>query len=75
MLVTFFVSANPVQLVLVYGVLGALFMPFLAATLLWLLNWRVDRQHRNGWASNAMLIVSLLLFGALCVADLLHIGK
>jgi Mn2+/Fe2+ NRAMP family transporter len=75
MLLTFFVSANPVQLVLVYGVLGALFMPFLAATLLWLLNWRVDRQHRNGWASNAMLIVSLLLFGALCVADLLHIGK
>jgi hypothetical protein len=57
MLVTFFVSANPVQLVLVYGVLGALFMPFLAATLLWLLNWRVDRQHRNGWASNVMLIV------------------
>jgi Mn2+/Fe2+ NRAMP family transporter len=75
MLLTFFVSDNPVQLVLVYGVLGALFMPFLAATLLWLLNWRVDRQHRNGWVSNAMLIVSLLLFGALCVADLLKIGK
>jgi Mn2+/Fe2+ NRAMP family transporter len=75
MLLTFFVSNNPVQLVLVYGVLGALFMPFLAATLLWLLNWRVDRQHRNGWLSNVMLVVSLLLFGVLCIADVLQIGK
>jgi len=75
MLLVFFVSDNPVQLVLIYGVLGALFMPFLAATLLWLLNWRVDKQHRNGWLSNVMLTVSLLLFGVLCIAELLHIGK
>lgn len=75
MLLLFFVPHNPVQLILAYGVLGAFFMPFLAATLLWLLNWRVEKQHRNGWLSNAMLIVSLLLFGVLCVADLMKIGK
>ncbi len=74
MLFLFFVAHNPVQLILIYGVLGALFMPFLAATLLWLLNWHVEKQHRNGWLSNAMLIISLLLFGVLCVVDLLHIG-
>jgi Mn2+/Fe2+ NRAMP family transporter len=74
MLLIFFISHNPVQLVLVYGVLGALFMPFLAVTLLWLLNWRVDKEHRNGWFSNTLLIISLLLFGALCIADLLKLG-
>lgn len=75
MILIFFVSRNPIQLVLIYGVLGALFMPFLAATLLWLLNWRVEKQHRNGWLSNTMLIVSLLLFVVLCVADLFKVGK
>jgi hypothetical protein len=74
MLFLFFVTHNPIQLVLIYGVLGAFFMPFLAATLLWLLNWHVEKQHRNGWLSNAMLIVSLLLFGVLCVVNLLKIG-
>lgn len=69
------IAINPVQLVLIYGVLGAFFMPFLAGTLLWLLNWRVAREHRNGWLSNAMLIVSFLLFGVLCVADLLERWK
>ena len=75
MIVIFFINHNPIQLVLMYGVLGAFFMPFLAATLLWLLNWRVEKEHRNGWLSNGMLIVSLLLFGVLCVSDLLKIGK
>jgi apolipoprotein N-acyltransferase len=75
MLLVFLLPKNPIQLVLIYGVLGAIFMPFLAGTLLWLLNRRVEKQYRNGWLSNAMLIVSLVLFGVLCVADLLKIGK
>ena len=75
MLLVFLLPKNPIQLVLIYGVLGAVFMPFLAGTLLWLLNWRVEKQHRNGWLSNALLIVSLVLFGVLCVADLLKVGK
>jgi Mn2+/Fe2+ NRAMP family transporter len=74
MLLIFFVSHNPVQLVLLYGVLGAFFMPFLAGTLLWLLNAHVGSEHRNGWFSNLMLIVSLLLFGVLCIADLLKLN-
>jgi Mn2+/Fe2+ NRAMP family transporter len=75
MLLVFLLPKNPIQLVLIYGVLGAVFMPFLAGTLLWLLNRRVEKQYRNGWLSNAMLIISLLLFGVLCVADLLNVGK
>ena len=70
MLVIFFASEDPVKHVLMYGVLGAFFMPFLAGTLLWLLNWRVEKEHRNGWLSNLMLIISLLLFGVLCYAEL-----
>jgi Mn2+/Fe2+ NRAMP family transporter len=65
----FVLSGSPVKLVLVYSVLGAIFMPFLAGTLLWLLNRRVAKEYRNGWLSNAMLVVSLLLFGFLCVTD------
>ncbi len=63
---------RPVQLVLLYGALGAFFMPFLAGTLLVLLNNRkVDQQHRNGWLSNSMLIAALVLFGVLCVNELM----
>jgi len=75
MVLIFLFPKNPVQLVLIYGVLGALFMPFLAGTLLWLLNWRVEKAYRSSWLSNALLIVSVLLFGFLCAADLLKIGQ
>lgn len=54
---------RPFQLVLVYGTLGAIFMPFLALTLLWLLNSRrTPEAWRNGWISNASLTVAALLF-------------
>ncbi len=53
---------QPVLLVVVYAALGAFFMPFMAFTLLWLLNWRVDREYRNGWLSNALLVAAILLF-------------
>ncbi|WP_217146212.1 Nramp family divalent metal transporter, partial [Streptomyces sp. AC627_RSS907] len=44
---------QPFGLVIVYGVLGAFFMPFLALTLLWLLNSsRTPREWRNGLLSN-----------------------
>ncbi|MER0246279.1 Nramp family divalent metal transporter [Streptomyces sp. HSW2009] len=59
---------QPFGLVIVYGVLGAFFMPFLALTLLWLLNTsRTPQQWRNGPLSNGMLAVSGLLFLVLCV--------
>ncbi|QIN81354.1 divalent metal cation transporter [Rubrobacter tropicus] len=53
---------EPVTIVIVYASLGALFMPFLAVTLLWLLNLRVPREFRSGLLSNAILGVSLLIF-------------
>ncbi|NJQ00530.1 Nramp family divalent metal transporter [Streptomyces sp. PLAI1-29] len=59
---------QPFGLVIAYGVLGAFFMPFLALTLLWLLNsGRTPREWRNGWLSNGMLTSAGLLFVVLCV--------
>lgn len=59
---------EPFRLIIIYGVLGAAFMPFLALTLLWLLNSsRTPREWRNGPLSNAMLAVAGLLFLVLCV--------
>ncbi|MFD9502077.1 Nramp family divalent metal transporter [Streptomyces sp. NPDC060035] len=59
---------EPFGLVIGYGVLGAFFMPFLALTLLMLLNSsRTPREWRNGWLSNGMLAAAGLLFIVLCV--------
>ncbi|MCX4545677.1 Nramp family divalent metal transporter [Streptomyces sp. NBC_01565] len=59
---------QPFGLVIVYGVIGAFFMPFLALTLLWLLNSsRTPADWRNGVLSNVMLAAAGLLFVVLCV--------
>ncbi|MEV6421966.1 Nramp family divalent metal transporter [Streptomyces sp. NPDC051662] len=59
---------EPFGLVVVYGVLGAFFMPFLALTLVWLLNSsRTPKEWRNGVLSNVMLSAAGLLFVVLCV--------
>ncbi|MEV6316122.1 Nramp family divalent metal transporter [Streptomyces sp. NPDC051776] len=59
---------QPFGLVIAYGVLGAFFMPFLALTLIWLLNSdRTPRQWRNGLLSNGTLAAAGLLFLVLCV--------
>ncbi|RSN54852.1 iron transporter [Streptomyces sp. WAC 04229] len=59
---------EPFRLIIIYGVLGAAFMPFLALTLMWLLNSsRTPREWRNGRLSNGMLTVAGLLFLVLCV--------
>ncbi|MFJ7052223.1 Nramp family divalent metal transporter [Streptomyces albidoflavus] len=62
---------QPFGLVLVYGVLGAFFMPFLAFTLIALLNSsRTPGEWRNGWLSNIMLAAAGLLFVVLCVQQI-----
>ncbi len=62
---------QPIGLIVTYGVLGAFFMPFLALTLLWLLNSsRVPGEWRNGPVSNVMLAGSGLLFLVLCVQQI-----
>lgn len=69
MLLLFF--QQPVGLVLVYAALGAFFMPFLAITLLLLLNsGRVERGYRNGILANAILTGCVLLFAFLAVREL-----
>ncbi len=75
MVILFLMQNDPVKSVLIYGVLGAFFMPFLAGTLLWLLNRGVEKQFRNGWLSNLLLTISFFIFGFLCVAELLKIGQ
>jgi Mn2+/Fe2+ NRAMP family transporter len=61
---------QPVTLVLVYTALGAIFLPYLAGTLLWLLNRRVDRPYRNGWLSNLTLSASFVLFLVIAVNEI-----
>jgi Mn2+/Fe2+ NRAMP family transporter len=65
---------RPFALMVVYGALGAFFMPFLAMTLLWLLNTsRTPREWRNGWLSNTLLALATMLFVYLCVHELVGI--
>ena len=62
---------RPFLLVIIYGAFGALFMPFLAITLLCLLNsGRVPAEARNGWLSNIVLAGSAGLFVILAVQQL-----
>ncbi|MHA7218973.1 Nramp family divalent metal transporter [Arthrobacter sp. MDT1-48-3] len=54
---------RPFFLILLYGVLGSLFMPFLAITLLVLLNsTRLAKQWRNKWLSNVFLAITTVVF-------------
>jgi Mn2+/Fe2+ NRAMP family transporter len=63
---------RPFAVTLVYGVLGAAFMPFLGGTLLLLLNSRrFARESRSGWLSNILLTAAALLFLVLLVLDLI----
>ncbi|WP_090825999.1 Nramp family divalent metal transporter [Arthrobacter sp. yr096] len=68
-----FILGKPIGLILVYGVLGSLFMPFLALTLLGLLNGRrVPKQWANRTHTNVALGICALLFGVLGVQQLLQ---
>ncbi|MDY6050104.1 MAG: Nramp family divalent metal transporter [Corynebacterium sp.] len=58
---------KPTYLIIAYNVLGAFFMPFLALTLLLLLNRKdFPKERRNGPLTNAILVVILLIFVVLC---------
>ncbi|MFJ3666081.1 Nramp family divalent metal transporter [Streptomyces sp. NPDC090106] len=64
-------QGQPFRLIILYGVLGAAFLPFLAGTLLWLLNSsRTPAPWRNGPLSNVMLVIAGLLFLVLCVKQI-----
>jgi len=62
---------QPFLLIVGYGVLGSLFMPFLAVTLLCLMNSsRLDPRWRNGLFSNLLLGTTCALFLVLGVNEL-----
>lgn len=57
-------TGRPIAIVITYTIVGSLFVPFLAATLLYLNNrvrW-ASEVPRNAWTTNALLVVILLLF-------------
>ena len=63
---------QPVALVIVYASLGALFLPFLAITLLLLLNsTRVATEYRNRIVSNVFLVASVIPFVVVGVQEVL----
>jgi Mn2+/Fe2+ NRAMP family transporter len=62
---------EPILIVIIYASLGALFMPFLAITLIWLLNRRVGREYRSGLLSNLTLSASVVIFAVLAVREIL----
>ncbi|MBL8656474.1 MAG: Nramp family divalent metal transporter [Altererythrobacter sp.] len=63
---------QPFALIIAYGAFGAFFMPFLALTLMWLLNRPgVPPEWRSGWLSNLLLALSSILFIILCVHQIL----
>jgi Mn2+/Fe2+ NRAMP family transporter len=65
-------TERPVAVIVTYAVVGALFMPFLAGTLLYM-NSRPDwvgSDLRNGWLTTLLLILCLALFGFLGIREL-----
>jgi Mn2+/Fe2+ NRAMP family transporter len=63
---------EPVALVIIYASLGALFLPFLAITLMLLLNSsRVAPEYRNRLATNILLAISVIPFIVVGVQEVL----
>lgn len=57
-------TGRPIAIIIIYTIVGSLFVPFLAATLLYLNNrvrWTEAVPH-NSWPTNALLVTILLLF-------------
>ena len=66
-------AGQPFELVLIYAALGAFFMPFLAVTLLWLLNSdRVRSEFRNRIVPNVIMVACVVLFGFLAIREIME---
>jgi Mn2+/Fe2+ NRAMP family transporter len=65
---------RPLFIIVTYTIVGSLFLPFLAATLLWLhrrARWD-ERVPRNGWITTGLLILVLVLFAAIGAREVLQ---
>lgn len=69
-----FYFGKPVELIIIYGALGSLFMPFLAISLLLLLNSKsVAEELRNKLGANIVLVGCLIMFAYLGANELIKI--
>ena len=62
--ILFAFTGQPIQIVIIYTIVSSLFVPFVAATLLYLNNrvkW-TEPVPRNSWITNLLLIAILVLF-------------
>ena len=66
---------RPLWIIKVYTLTGGLFMPLLAASLLWL-NSRRDLvgRMRNRVSATATLVLALVLFGLIAIRQLMDLG-
>ena len=65
---------RPILIVVTFTIIGSLFIPFLAGTLLYLNNrvaWTSDVPH-NHWTTNALLVVILALFAAVGALEVMN---
>ncbi len=65
-------TGQPVQVIVVYTIVGSVFVPFLAATLLYLNNrirW-TNGVPRNTWLSNGLLLLILGLFVVIWIDEI-----
>jgi Mn2+/Fe2+ NRAMP family transporter len=63
---------RPLFIIITFTIIGSLFIPFLAATLLYLNNsvrWTADVPH-NHWTTNVLLVAILVLFVAVGVLEI-----
>ena len=67
-------TQRPIAIIITYTIVGSLFVPFLAATLLYLNNrvqW-TSSVPRNRWTTNALLVVILALFLAVGAQEVIN---
>jgi len=72
--IPFAFTGRPIAVIVTYTVVGSLFVPFLAATLLYLNNrvaWS-SRVPHNHWLTNALLVVILALFLAVGAQEVVN---
>ncbi|MGQ0733486.1 MAG: Nramp family divalent metal transporter [Acidobacteriota bacterium] len=67
-------TGRPIVIIVIYTVVGSLFVPFLAATLLYLNNrvqWAAAVPH-NRWATNVVLAAILALFAVIGAQEVIN---
>jgi Mn2+/Fe2+ NRAMP family transporter len=72
--IPFAFTGRPIQIVIIYTIVSSLFVPFVAATLLYLNNrvaWS-EPVPRNSWIANILLIAILLLFAVVGAQEVMN---